>query len=167
MCLPKLVSIRPSGARRLATFATLIAIHTGSAVAEEPKVLDIVSVTVDNAKVMRLPERTQTVIVGNPMIADVSMQKNGVVILTGKGFGVTNLIALDSAGAMLAESAISVQAPQASIITVQRGLERESYSCTPRCQPSMQLGDSTKYFGEVSGQTEQRRLFATGASAGR
>ena len=152
---------------RRAAFAGVIACAGLSvpptAFAEEAKPLDVVSVTVDNAKVMRLPEKTQTVIVGNPMIADVSMQKSGVVILTGKGFGTTNLIALDGAGAMLAESTISVQAPQASIVTVQRGLERESYSCTPRCQPSVQLGDSTKYFGDASTQAERRRDFATGA----
>ena len=125
----------------------------------------IVAVTVDNAKVMRLPDRTQTVIVGNPIIADVALQKNVILILTGKSFGSTNLIALDAAGHMLAESTISVQAPQAAVITVQRGLERESYSCTPNCQPSIQLGDANKFYGEVSSQAENRRALAT-AGAG-
>jgi Flp pilus assembly secretin CpaC len=126
------------------------------------EVSTIVAVTVDNAKVIRLPENTQTVIVGNPIIADVALQKNGVVILTGKSFGSTNLIALDRSGNMLAETTIRVQAPQAAVVTVQRGLDRESYSCTPNCQPSVQLGDSTKYFGEVSGQAESRRAMAVG-----
>ncbi|GEO97966.1 hypothetical protein GCM10007887_05230 [Methylobacterium haplocladii] len=125
---------------------------------------DVVPVMVDNAKLIRLPEKTQTVVVGNPLIADVSLQRNGVVILTGKSFGTTNLIALDAGGAMIAESLIRVEAPQASTITVQRGLDRESYSCTPNCQPSAQLGDSTKWFSEVSGQADRRRsLAATGA----
>lgn len=127
----------------------------------------IIPVMVDNAKVIRLPEKTQTVIVGNPIIADVSLQKNGVVVLTGKSFGTTNLIALDVSGAMLAESLIRVQAPQTSTITVQRGLDRESYSCTPHCQPSAQLGDSTKYFSEVSTQADQRRALAIAGSGGR
>ncbi|KAB1070640.1 pilus assembly protein N-terminal domain-containing protein [Methylobacterium planeticum] len=126
----------------------------------------IVTVLVDNAKVMRLPERTQTVIVGNPMIADVTLQKNGVLVLTGKSFGSTNLIALDGGGTMLAESMIRVEAPQAAVITVQRGLDRESYSCTPNCQPSAQLGDASKYFGEVSNQADSRRKLAIGGSAG-
>ena len=124
----------------------------------------IVAVTVDNAKVIRLPETTQTVIVGNPIIADVALQKNGVLILTGKSFGSTNLIALDRGGNMLAESTIRVQAPQAAVVTVQRGLDRESYSCTPNCQPSVQLGDSSRYFGEVSGQAESRRAMAVGGN---
>ena len=58
-----------------------------------------------------------------------------------------------------------VEASQTSMITVQRGAEeRNSYSCTPYCQPSVQLGDSTKYFGEVSGQAESRRSLATAGS---
>ncbi|MFH6782081.1 MULTISPECIES: pilus assembly protein N-terminal domain-containing protein [Methylobacterium] len=125
-----------------------------------------VTVTVDNAKVIRLPERTATVIVGNPIIADVSLQRNGIVVLTGKSFGSTNLIALDSSGTMLAESAISVRAGSPSVVTVQRGLERESYSCTPACQPAMQLGDAQRYFAEVSGQAGQRNSLATAGGAG-
>ncbi|MFD0936047.1 pilus assembly protein N-terminal domain-containing protein [Methylobacterium trifolii] len=128
--------------------------------------LPVITVMVDNAKVMRLPEKTQTVIVGNPIIADVTPQKNGVVVLTGKSFGSTNLIALDAGGALIAETTIRVEASQASVVTVQRGPdERNSYSCTPNCQPAVQLGDSSKYFGEVSGQADARRKLATGGGA--
>lgn len=126
----------------------------------------VVPVMVDNAKLIRLPEKTQTVVVGNPSIADVSLQKNGVLILTGKSFGTTNLIALDAGGTMIAESLIRVEAPQQSTITVQRGLERESYSCTPNCQPTAQLGDSTKWFTDVSNQADRRRSLAAGTAAG-
>jgi hypothetical protein len=125
---------------------------------------ETVSVMVDHAKVVRLPEKAQTVIVGNPGIADVSVQKNGVMIVTGKSFGVTNLIALDATGALLAESLVRVGAASDSMLTVQRGLERESYSCTPVCQPSVQLGDATRYFGETGSQITTRNALATGAS---
>jgi hypothetical protein len=122
---------------------------------------DSVAVMIDHAKVLRLPERTQTVIVGNPIVADVSVQKNGVLVLTGKSYGRTNLIALDGAGTLIAESMISVQAPSEAVVTVQRGLDRESYSCTPNCQPSLLLGDANKYFNEVGGQAGQRNTLAT------
>lgn len=128
---------------------------------EQSRFSDPVSVMIDHAKVLRLPERTQTVIVGNPIIADVSVQKNGVLVLTGKSYGRTNLIALDNGGILIAESMISVQAPSDAVVTVQRGLDRESYSCTPSCQPSLLLGDANKYFSEVGGQAGQRNSLAT------
>lgn len=133
----------------------------GAAAAGSASARETVAVMIDHAKVIRLPERTQTVIVGNPIIADVTVQRNGILVVTGKSYGVTNLIALDGGGAMLAESLVSVQAPQDSVVLVQRGFDRESYSCTPNCQPSILLGDSSKYFGEVGGQATQRNSLAT------
>ena len=123
-----------------------------------------VVVMVDHAKVVRLPEKAQTVIIGNPAIADVAVQKNGVMVVTGKSFGVTNLIALDANGTLLAESLVRVGAASESVLTVQRGLERESYSCTPQCQPSLQLGDATRYFGETNGQVGARNALASGGA---
>jgi hypothetical protein len=151
--------------RRAAATVTVIVALAQSAVAQapaDPTKPETVLVTVDQAKVVRLPEKAQTVIVGNPGIADVSVQKNGVVVVTGKSFGVTNLIALDAAGGLLAESLVRVRAASDSILTVQRGLDRESYSCTPVCQPTVQLGDAKEYFGEVGGQTTRRNALATG-----
>ena len=122
----------------------------------------VLSVVVDRAKVIKLPEKTQTVVIGNPGVADISVQKNGVVILTGKSFGVTNVIALDSSGGMIGESMVSVSAPSDSTVLVQRGLERQTYSCTPICHPSVALGDSNGFFGETKGQVDQHSAF-TGA----
>lgn len=130
---------------------------SGNPVAERGEV----AVTVDRAKVIRLPERTQTLILGNPSIADVAIQKNGVAIVTGKSYGVTNVIALDGAGNMLAESTVSVSAPNDSVVVVQRGLERQSYSCTPSCQPAVVLGDANGFFAETKGQADQHTQFST------
>ena len=117
---------------------------------------DTLEVFLDHAKIIRLPERTQTVIVGNPFIADVTVQRNGILVVTGKSYGATNLIALDAQGLLLAESMVSVRAPTDSVVVVQRGLARESYSCTPNCQPSLRLGDAPEYFGAVGSQATQR-----------
>jgi Flp pilus assembly secretin CpaC len=160
------VGLRFFGACALATLAAAPAASapagTSPAGTGAPGGQPPLAVMIDHAKVVKLPERTQTVIVGNPIIADVTVQRNGIMVVTGKSYGVTNLIALDGAGTLLSESLISVQAPTESLVTVQRGLERESYSCTPNCQPSLLLGDANKYFGEVGGQATQRNTIATG-----
>jgi Flp pilus assembly secretin CpaC len=148
--------------QRVAAGPKVIAAGTGEAAPSQraASTKETVAVTIDHAKVIRLPQGSQTIVIGNPIIADVTVQKNGLLVLTGKSYGVTNMIALDAGGTMLAESFISVQAPTESLVTVQRGLERESYSCTPNCQPSMLLGDATKYFGDVGSQAERRNALA-------
>lgn len=69
---------------------------------------NLVSVYVDRAKVAKLPPGTTTLVIGNPAIADVTMLKaNSVMVITGKGYGETNLIALDAQGEILDEKIAS------------------------------------------------------------
>ncbi|HMO28078.1 pilus assembly protein N-terminal domain-containing protein [Enterovirga sp.] len=117
-------------------------------------------VTINRAKVIRLPERVQTVIVGNPAIADLSVQKNGIVVVTGKSYGATNLIALDAAGNMLAESLVNVVAQTDGLVILQKADRRYSYSCNPVCQPSVNLGDDKTYFDDARGQADSHNQFA-------
>jgi Flp pilus assembly secretin CpaC len=111
---------------------------------------DIIVVIADRARIVKIPAGAQTLVIGNPMIADVTLQ-NGVMIVTGKGFGETNFIALDALGNPVAESMIRVIGAHNDLI-VQRGLDQQSYSCAPRCEPTAKLGDDAKYFSEVAGQ---------------
>ena len=154
----------PERCRRLTrrVAATSLAIILCGAAAAAPRTQsESVIVAVDHAKVVRLPEKAQTVVVGNPAIADVSMQRNGVMIVTGKSFGVTNLIALDASGALLAESLVRVGAASDTVLTVQRGMNRESYACSPDCQPAVQMGDAKEYFTDAAGQAAARNALAT------
>ena len=136
---------------------------TGSARAQ-PDVA-IVTVLVDNAKVMRLPGRTQTVIVGNPIIADVTVRPGGLLVVTGKAYGVTNLIALDASGAVLSERNIEVTGARDDVVVVYRGTNRESYSCVPDCQPRIILGDSPQHFSEALNQSGNRTSQAVSQAA--
>ncbi len=125
---------------------------------------DLITVVLDHAQVLKLPPRTQTVIIGNPMIADVLVQKNGSMVVTGKSFGATNLIAQDAAGTVIGESMLRVEAPRDGLVVVQRGMDRESYSCTPACQPSVSLGDSDTHFKAAGGQATSRSSLVNGAN---
>src|SRR5208283_4018064 len=66
--------------------------------------VDLVQVSVDKARVARIPDHTQILVIGQPGIADVTMLKNsGMGVITGKSFGETNLVALDAQGNLLGE----------------------------------------------------------------
>ncbi len=64
--------------------------------------------------------------VGNPLIADVTLQPGGIIVVTGKGYGATNFIAMDRAGEILVDRIIQVEGPTDQLVTVYRGVERES-----------------------------------------
>lgn len=130
--------------------------HAAEPVRQSSSAPSQIVVMLNQAKVIQLPEGASTVIVGNPMIADVTLLRNTKnMILTAKGFGETNLIALDGQGRSVGESMLRVTAPTSGLV-VQRGLERETWDCTPRCQPTLMLGDSTKFATEAVGQIQLR-----------
>jgi Flp pilus assembly secretin CpaC len=147
--------IRPARAGA-AIGAALLAVGLAAATAAQGNEQPIV-VRLDEAKVAKLPDKAQTLIVGNPIIADVTLLKGGgTMVITGKGFGETNLIVLDSTGNVLDESTIRVVAASGSVLIVQRGVQRETYSCMPRCQPTVQLGDDKGFSGDAASQIQQR-----------
>lgn len=121
--------------------------------------INTISVNVDQARLVKLPARVATIVVGNPLIADVALQPGGVLVVTGKGYGATNFIAMDRSGEVLVDRQIQVEGPTDQLITVYRGVDRESYSCMPICQRRVTLGDGDTFFktaidqaGNLSGQ---------------
>jgi hypothetical protein len=105
-----------------------------------------VTVRLDQAKLLKLPDRTATLVIGNPLIADASVQPGGMIVVTAKSYGMTNLVALDRVGNVLAEYPIQVIGPGDAIVVVFRGVERETYSCAPVCEKRITLGDSGPIF---------------------
>ena len=82
--------------RRAKRFVVLAwALAAVAAFGAAPVRADTVTVPVDRARVMKLPERVATIIIGNPLIADAALQSGGVLVITGKGYGTTNMLALD------------------------------------------------------------------------
>lgn len=118
---------------------------------------ETVSVSVDEARIMKLPDNVATIVIGNPLIADATLQGGGVLVLTGKGFGSTNLLALNRSGKIILDTTVQVTGPASTdLVVVYKGVERESYSCAPECEKRLTLGDSMSYFGNVLGQSGAR-----------
>ena len=63
------------------------------------------------------------------------------------------------------ERAIIVRSPSSGTVAVYRGVERETYSCTPDCERRITLGDSPAYFSAAAGQADARNAQATNAGA--
>jgi hypothetical protein len=125
---------------------------------------DTLTVSVDQAVVMHLPPKVATIVIGNPLIADASLQTGGLLVVTGKGYGSTNMLVLDAAGGVVMNKTVQVLgAPSSDLVVVYKGVERETYSCARECQPRITLGDSAAYFGSTLGQIGTR---AGGAQAG-
>src|SRR5436305_11665491 len=126
---------------------------------------DTLDIALDQATLMRLPDKVSTIVVGNPLIADVAVQSGGLIVVTGKGFGSTNLIALDRAGTVLMERSIVVSGPTGPTVQVYRGVQRETYSCTPDCERRITLGDSADYFTATITQSDTRNGAASSGAA--
>jgi putative type II/III system pilus formation protein len=133
------------------------------AVSAEPG--EAIAVSVDQAKLVKLPTRVATIVVGNPLIADVTLQNGGIVVVTGKGYGATNFIAMDRSGEILVDRQIQVEGPTDQLVTVYRGVDRETYSCMPICQRRATLGDGDNYFKSVMDQAGSLSNQASGASS--
>ncbi|WP_420131628.1 pilus assembly protein N-terminal domain-containing protein [Rhodopseudomonas sp.] len=159
------MSTRPTrGARAVLVMSSLV-LAAASASTVSAGTEETISVNVDQAKLIRLPQNISTLVVGNPLIADVTMQPGGMVVVTGKGYGATNVIAMDRKGSVIADRLIQVEGPMDKVVTVYRGVERESYSCMPVCQRRITLGDSETYFKSTIDQAGTLNNQATGASA--
>jgi hypothetical protein len=126
---------------------------------------DSIAVTVDQAKLVKLPDRVATIVVGNPLIADVTLQNGGIVVVTGKGYGATNFIAMDRSGSVLVDRQIQVEGPTDQLVTVYRGVDRETYSCTPICQRRVTLGDGDTYFKAAMDQAGTLSSQAAGSGS--
>lgn len=114
--------------KRLMILAAMGSLLTAPALADE------LTVTKDESKVIKLTAPASTVVVGNPEIADVTMQDGSTAFVTGKGFGSTNVIAMDDHGRQIATFRVVVTPSANRTVTLLRGNLLTTLSCAPRCE---------------------------------
>ena len=103
-------------------------------------------VPIDQSTPLALPRGTRDVLVGNPAIADVSVIDAGKAVVSGRGYGVTNLVIIDQLGRTVLERQVVVAAPSQGRVSVIRGPRVEEYACAGGCERSGgdKSGDSAK-----------------------
>ena len=106
------------------------------------------TVELNKTEIVRLPGAAASVIIGNPKIADVTVQSSDLLFVVGRGYGETNLIILDSQGNTMMNADLQVvNTLSHNGIRLYNGKSRETYSCIPFCGPSPVLGDTAGFIG--------------------
>lgn len=134
----------------------LFAMTAAAALMSAPALANDLSVTIDQTKMVQLSAGATTIVVGNPSIADVAMQDADTALVTGKSFGTTNIIAIDSEGRQVANVRVVVAANSDRTVTLMRGNQQITLSCAPRCAPAPVPGDSVEAFKNTMDQAQSK-----------
>ncbi len=122
-------------------------------------------VTIDKNHVLRTDRPVETIIVGNPHIADVSAQSNQLMFVLGRTSGETNILGFDKEGNVVFDKDVTVVPHTTRTVTLHRGALSETFACAPRCEVEMHPGDDPAKFGLISGQSSTHTGAASGAAS--
>jgi len=149
--------------RRLFVIAALLAIGADQCATAANNDVEVI---IDEAKLVRLDRPAAEIVVGNPSIADVSVQSGKLLVVTGKSFGETNLIVMDANGKLVANRQLIVQEPRTGFVTMYRGSKRQTLHCAPYCTPPLVIGDTPNIFEAVAGQITKKESISQSAAEG-
>jgi len=126
-----------------------------------------VSIAMDEVRSITFPKTVSTIYVGNPAIADINLIDSRHAFVLGKGFGNTNVLALDKDGKQVSNIPIMVIG-QDTVITLNKGAAHITYACTARhCENAPQQGDErTKFDADMGELTSHQGAAKTNAAAG-
>jgi len=101
---------------------------------------DALVVPVDHSTRLQIAGSAQSVVVGNPSVADVTVVDSHNLFVSGRGYGVTDVVVLDGAGRTIYANEIVVGLAHTGRVSVWRGAERTDMACAPNCQVSIRTG---------------------------
>jgi hypothetical protein len=147
--------------RRAFLAAALLAAATPAAAAG-----DSVALALDEVYTITFKTPVATVYVGNPTIADVTMLDARHAFVQGKGYGRTNIVALNRDNVQVFNAHVTVVgAHDAGTVTLNRGAQRVTLTCAGgRCEPTPTLGDDQKAFDAANTQTATHQSTARGVA---
>lgn len=113
-------------------------------------------VTMDQVRAYSVDRPADSIIVGNPGIADISVQNSKQFLLFGKAPGLTNIIVLDEEGETIKNLQVRVNPPSSSMLVYHRGSARTTYNCTQHCEVTLTVGDDNASFSNVDQQVQTK-----------
>ena len=124
-----------SPARLIAALASATVLLTPALGTAQTGTLNI---EIDQAQRVQLRGPAGSVIVGNPAIADVTVVDSNTLYITGKGYGVTEIVAVDTIGRTVFQSQIIVTDGSGSgRVRVWRGGQATEMACAASCSPTL------------------------------
>ena len=144
---------------RLGRAIAVAAIAAGSALAAAPaQAAEDLIVKYDQSQLLRLPRPAAEIIVGNPSIADVSVQSGNLLVVTGKTFGITNIIALDADRNVIQDQRVLVKRDEGKVVNLLRGTIASPTTARPSATPRSPSATSRSTSTRSEGLAEQDRL---------
>ena len=114
--------------RRLSLAAAAVVALAGA-----PAQAENLAVSAGEVARISLPGAVRDIVVGDPLVADVSVVNERTLVILGKRPGVTTVLAFDSAGRPLADRQVVVSATSAGV-TIYRGpTSVGAYACGAQC----------------------------------
>lgn len=95
------------------------------------------NVEIDRSARVQLSGPAASVIVANPAIADVTVVDANTLFILGKGYGVTEVVAVDGLGRTLFQREIVVTGGSTGTVRVWRGAQATEMACGSSCAPSV------------------------------
>jgi len=132
--------------------ATVMAIASAVSSAQASQIW----LTMDQVRPYTLEKPAQSIVVGNPGIADVTVRDNNHLLLFGKAPGLTNIYIFDEAGEVVENLVIRVRSPSSDMLVVHRGIARTTYNCTVNCEATITVGDDKTTFKDVAEQVGEK-----------
>ena len=121
--------------------------------------------TMDQVRPYKLETAAQKIVVGNPSIADVTVQDSTNLLMFGKAPGLTNIYIFNEDGETTENLIVRVRSHGSDMLTVYRGAARTTYNCTTNCEMTITVGDDTATFTGVAAQVQNKFSQAAGAAA--
>ena len=130
-----LVSEPPMPRLSIAVITAVLALAGLPAQAQSPN--GALNVEIDRSARVQLRGAAASVIVANPQIADVTVVDANTLFITGKGYGVTEVVAVDVLGRTVFQSQVVVTAGDSGRVRVWRGAQATEMACASTCSPSI------------------------------